>query len=61
MIINFKEVDHPDNGFSLNIYFHGSIWEKTFMFGGHQALKTAWIENNLLNSIRQIILRKGDK
>jgi len=61
MIVNFKEVDHPNPGFSLCINFQGCIWEKTFMFGGHRALKAAWIENNLLNSIRQIILRKGDK
>jgi competence/damage-inducible protein CinA-like protein len=58
MAIFLKEYLDLNPGYKLKIIFDQIITEKELWFGGHNVLFNTWVENNLLNSIREVIIRK---
>ncbi len=58
MAIFLKEYSDLKPGYKLKIIFDHIITEKELWFGGHNVLFNPWFENNLLNSIREVIIRK---
>jgi competence/damage-inducible protein CinA-like protein len=58
MAIFLKEYLDLNPGYKLKIIFDHIITEKELWFGGHNVLFNTWFENNLLNSIREVIIRK---
>ncbi|MDO9545296.1 MAG: molybdopterin-binding protein [Pelolinea sp.] len=61
MRVFFEECSTPKQGFTMKIMFKENTYEKDFWFGGHFILFYSWIENILLNFIREVILQKGEK
>jgi len=53
-------MDYSDSkpGYKLKIIYKNIINEKDLYYGGHNTLFNTWIENNLLNSIREVIIQK---
>jgi competence/damage-inducible protein CinA-like protein len=51
---------YSDNkpGYKLKIIYDQIINEKELLFGEHNVLFNSWVENNLLNSIREVIIQK---
>jgi len=58
MAIFLKQNSDLKPGYKLKIIFDQIITEKELWFGGHNVLFNTWVENNLLNSIREVIIRK---
>ena len=58
MAIFLKEYLDLNPGYKLKIIFDQIITEKELWFGGHNVLFNTWVENNLLNSIREVITQK---
>jgi len=58
MAIFLKDYSDHKPGYKLKIIYDHIINEKELWFGGHNLLFNTWIENNLLNSIREIIIHK---
>ena len=58
MTIFLKEYSDLKPGYKLKIIYDRIINEKELWFGGHNVLFNTWVENNLLNSIREVIIRK---
>ena len=58
MAIFLKEYSDLKPGYKLKIIFDHIAIEKELWFGGHNILFNTWIENNLLNSIREVITQK---
>lgn len=61
MRVFFKEHSNPKPGFAVKIMFNGFTYEKELWFGGHSIIFYSWMENYLLNYIREVILKKGEK
>ena len=53
-----KEYSKLKPGYKLKIIYDHIINEKELWFGGHNVLFNTWVENNLLNSIREVIIQK---
>lgn len=53
-------VEDPDdaNGFMISVNDGNHILSKQLFFGGHESLFAQWVENQLLNFIRKILLDK---
>jgi len=58
MTIFLKEYSELKPGYKLKIIYDHIINEKELWFGGHNVLFNTWVENNLLNSIREVIIQK---
>ncbi len=58
MAIFLKEYSDSKLGFRLKIVYDHIVNEKELCFGGHNVLFSTWVENNLLNSVREVIIRK---
>ena len=58
MAIFLKEYSDLKPGYKLKIIYNHIANEKELWFGGHNVLFNTWIENNLLNSIRELINQK---
>jgi len=58
MAIYLKECSNHKSNYQLTIMYDQNVNRKEFRFGGHNILIDTWIENNLLNSIREIIIKK---
>lgn len=58
MTIFLKEYSELKPGYKLKIIYDHVINEKELWFGGHNVLFNIWVENNLLNSIREVIIQK---
>ena len=58
MTIFLKEYSDLKPGYKLKIIYDRIINEKELWFGGHNVLFNTWVENNLLNSIREVITQK---
>jgi len=58
MGIFLKECLDIRQSFKLIIYYENNIYEKELRFGGHPVLLNSWIENNILNSIREMLTQK---
>ena len=58
MAIYLKECSNHKSNYQLTIIYGQNVYRKEFRFGGHNILIDTWIENNLLNSIREIIIKK---
>jgi len=61
MTVFFEEYFDPKPGFALTIKYKNISFEKEKWFGGHAILLYSWMENYLLNTIREVILQKGEK
>jgi nicotinamide-nucleotide amidase len=61
MTVILDEYTHPKAGFALKIKYRDKSYEKEMGFGGHNILLNSWMENYLLNTIREVILQKGEK
>jgi hypothetical protein len=61
MAIFLKEYLDLKPGYKLKIIYDHIVIEKELRFGGHNVLFNSWVENNLLNSIREVITQKGEK
>ena len=61
MTIFLKEYLELKPVYKLKIIYDHIINEKELWFGGHNVLFNIWVENNLLNSIREVIIQKGEK
>jgi nicotinamide-nucleotide amidase len=61
MAIFLKKYVDPKSGFELKINYKDVSYEKEMWFGGHSILFNSWMENYLLNTIRVVILNKGEK
>ena len=61
MKIFLKEYSDHNPGYKLKIIYDQVIYEKELWFGGHNVLFNTWVENNLLNSIRKVIIQEGEK
>jgi len=58
MAIFLKEYSDLKPGYKLKIIYDHIINEKDLGFGGHNVLFDTWVENNLLNSIREVIIQE---
>ena len=58
MAIFLKEYSDLKPGYKLKIIYDHNINEKELWFGGHNILFNTWVVNNLLNSIREMIIVK---
>ncbi len=58
MAIFMKEYSDIEPCYKLKIIYNNIINEKELWFGGHNVLFNTWVENNLLNSIREVIIQK---
>ena len=58
MSIFMKECSDLKPGYELKIIYDHIVNEKELWFGGHNVLFNTWVENNLLNSIREVIILK---
>jgi len=56
--IYLKECSNQKSNYQLTIIYGQNVNRKELRFGGHNILVDTWIENNLLNSIREIIIQK---
>ena len=61
MGVFIEEYSNPKLGFRLKIMFNEITFEKELWFGGHSLIYYSWMEIYLLNYIREIILKKGEK
>jgi competence/damage-inducible protein CinA-like protein len=58
MAIFLKEYSDLQPVYKLKIVYDHIINEKELLFGGHNILLNTWIENNLLNSVREVIIQR---
>ena len=58
MAIYLKECSNHKSDYQLTIIYGQTVNKRELRFGGHNVLADTWIENNLLNSIREIIIQK---
>ena len=58
MAIFLKERSNHKSDFQLKIIYGHTINKRDFRFGGPNVLVDTWIENNLFNFIREIIIQK---
>jgi len=58
MAIFLEECSNHKPGYKLKIIYDHTINKREFQFGGHSALMEPWVENKLLNSIREIIIQQ---
>ena len=58
MAIYLKECSSHKSDYQLTIIYGHNVNKRELRFGGHTVLVDTWIENNLLNSIREIIIQK---
>jgi nicotinamide-nucleotide amidase len=61
MTVYLNKPVNPKSGIELKIYYKDVSYEKEMWFGGHDILFNLWMENYLLNTIREVILEKGEK
>lgn len=61
MAIFLIECSINKSDYQLEIIYGQNVNKREFRFGGHNVLEDTWIENNLLNSIREIIIQKKVK
>ena len=61
MRVFIAEYSNPKPGLTVKIVFNGNTHEKEFWFGGHSIIFYSWMENYLLNYIRETIVKKGEK
>jgi competence/damage-inducible protein CinA-like protein len=61
MAIYLNECSNHKSNYQLTIIYGHNVNKRELRFGGHNVLVDTWIENNLLNSIREIIIQKKVK